>query len=555
MATHAKQRPPAAGEYVRMVWDRRWLIVVMTAIALGIALLTRPASAPITYQATVPIEVRSLTLDGTSSTASALFEVPAAEVDAARSIEVAAGTAEELGMTDGGADLLDRLVVESAEDAPVIYLTLSGDGPQTVDELETYAQRYVEFRRQQDQEKIDSAIVSIDDRIGRLARRLDTLSERLEQQKRGNDGIASPLTSTQYQAVSDLYRAHVGLREEIVLSSALAETRFRALSAPFSQTFDPIPTGTLRVFLFPLAGALLGVAIALTLGVLRPKVYGRQQLEELDVPLLATVPRVGRNRSVRRQPLRVQRTSAWGAEAIGMLRAELHMTAEHVGSGKTRVVAIVSPSSGEGKSTIATNLAAAYAASGIGTVLFRADVAGIPQPRPRARRKGRMPEPDRSTPMRGRSDPAGFDEIFLMPGESGWRQDLIVRAIAKLEQDYEIVVIDTPPLLHTADGIVLAAEAEEVVIVVRDGVTMQDEAGSALELLRRHDVRLVGAVLNGQKVSRVLGLGRSGYSESKGRPTPAGKDLSPYGMNGHERQHQPVTVPGEEASAPPPTGA
>ncbi len=553
MASPAAHRPPAATEYARMVWDRGWLIVLMTVAGLGLALLTRPARGPITYQATVPIEVRSLTLDGSSATASTLFRVPAAEVDAARSIEVAAATAEELGMNDGGADLLDRLTVEAAEDAPVLYLTLTGDGPQTVDDVEAYSQRYVEFRREQDQDRIDSALGSIDTRIASLEGRLGVLSARLERQQSRN-GAASPVSSTQFQAVSDLYREHVALREEIVLSAALSESRFRALSAPFSREFDPIPTGVLRLFLFPLAGTLLGVAIALILGVLRPKVYGRHQLDELDIPLLATIPQVGRDRGVRRQPLKVQRSSAWGSEAIGMLRAELHMTSEQVGSNEVRVIAIVSPSSREGKSTIATNLAAAYAASGVWTVLFRADVTDMRHKRGRMRKKAGPPTTDPSSPMRKRNDPAGFDEIFLLPGRGGWRQDLIVNAISRLEHDYHVVVIDTPPLLHTADAIVLAAEAEAVVLAVRDGVTMQDEADSAIELLRRHRAGLIGAVLNGQKTSRLLGRSHSGYSGSKERAATVGMDLSPYGMNGHDQERQPARKPDEPIAPPPASG-
>ena len=135
--------------------------------------------------------------------------------------------------------------------------------------------------------------------------------------------------------------------------------------------------------------------------------------------------------------------------------------------------------------------------------------------------------------MRKRSDPMGFDEIFLMPGETGWRQDLIIGSIARLETDYDVVVIDTPPLLHTADAIVLAGEADAAIVVVRQGVTLEDEMEDCVDLLQRHDAHVVGIVLNGIKLGKLTGLSqdaglrqreaRRGAGESGPRPVRHGQ--------------------------------
>jgi Mrp family chromosome partitioning ATPase/capsular polysaccharide biosynthesis protein len=511
-----------------MIWDRKWLILVLAVGGLLLALFTQPVAETRTYTATVPVEIRPLQFDQTGVSTSSSLTVPASEVQAAVSVDVAASTAQQLGMTDGGDSILANLTAEGEPGAPVINLSITGDSPVVSDELAAYASNYVDYRRKQDQTRVDQVLASVDTRIASLQSRLDELSHELDQEQANH--ASTQVTSTEYQAVSSLYQQHVAFRESIVLGNSLAETNYLLLSKPFSHASEPIPTGTLRLLLFPMAGLLLGVAIALTLGVVRPKILGRQQVEVLGLPILATVPKVGRPRAVRRQPLLIQRGSAWGAESISMLRAELRMHASRLGDhGDLRTVAVVSASTGEGKSTISANLASSFAASSVRTALFHADVADAA---PRRRRKSvdaAAAPGGASPPMRKRSDPMGFDEIFLMPGETGWRQDVIIGSIARLETDYEVVVIDTPPLLHTADAIVLAGEADAAIVVVRQGVTLEDEMEDCVDLLQRHDVQIVGVVLNGLKMGKLTGHRKmQGYGSGRREDTPVSGDLDPY---------------------------
>ena len=153
--------------------------------------------------------------------------------------------------------------------------------------------------------------------------------------------------------------------------------------------------------------------------------------------------------------------------------------------------------------------------------------------------------------MRKRSDPMGFDEIFLMPGETGWRQDLIIGSIARLETDYDVVVIDTPPLLHTADAIVLAGEADAAIVVVRQGVTLEDEMEDCVDLLQRHDVHVVGIVLNGLKVGKLTGYRRmQGYGSGRRAEAPVSLDLDPYGTDNHNEAARAESRRGELPPAP-----
>jgi hypothetical protein len=536
MSTRPSQRTPAAAEYLRMLGDRKWLVALFTLLGFGLALLTRPVQTSDNFDVSVPIEIQSLSIDGTGAVTSGGAELPTAEVQAARSVAVAEKTAKELGIPDGGTELLTNLTVEAAADAPVLFLSMSGEGPRTVDRLQVYAENFVEARRAQEEGKVEDAVASIEERIAILEPRLADLSSKIAQARR-NGGEPPATTVAAFEAVNELYRSHLAARERVLLGAALAETRVRMLSEPFVEQISPVPTGVFRLVLFPLAGLLAGCAIALTLGVLRPKVFDRSQLDDLGVPVLAVIPQVRRDSVVHKRPLLLQGASAWGAESIAMLRAELSLDARGAGAASV-AVAIVSPSTGEGKSTIATNLAALDVAPKRKVTVFRSDVGTQPPSRPTIRPPG-TPE----IPLKRRANREGFDEIFLSPTERGLRQDVIAQAMIRLADEYDTVIVDTPPLLHSADALVLAAEARAVVIVARAGRTTVDEVASSLDLLRRHDVNLVGVVLNGHRVSRLTGYGRAYRASSKSSPTPTGPDVMPYGLNGRGRgadRHDPA---------------
>ncbi len=70
------------------------------------------------------------------------------------------------------------------------------------------------------------------------------------------------------------------------------------------------------------------------------------------------------------------------------------------------------------------------------------------------------------------------------------------RLLRELATRYDVVVIDTPPVLAAADAEILAAQADAVLIVVRAGQTERPAATYAVQQLRAVGARVLGAVLN-----------------------------------------------------------
>ena len=74
--------------------------------------------------------------------------------------------------------------------------------------------------------------------------------------------------------------------------------------------------------------------------------------------------------------------------------------------------------------------------------------------------------------------------------------DNLPKIMERFRREYDIVVIDSPPLLQFADARLLARVTDGVVMVVRAGTTNRSEALRATSLLNEDHVGLLGVILN-----------------------------------------------------------
>ena len=69
--------------------------------------------------------------------------------------------------------------------------------------------------------------------------------------------------------------------------------------------------------------------------------------------------------------------------------------------------------------------------------------------------------------------------------------------LTKWKQEYDHVLIDTPPVLSVTDAVVLSVYADSVVLVVRSDVTTKNALRQARDLLLQVNARVTGTLLNG----------------------------------------------------------
>lgn len=192
------------------------------------------------------------------------------------------------------------------------------------------------------------------------------------------------------------------------------------------------------------------------------------------------------------------------AEEVRALRTQLSMRWSKAGV-KHRVLAIVSPGPGEGRSYVAANLALAFAQLGERTLLIDADLRT-----PRQHRIFNVP--DRlglSAVLSGRAGGGAvipvpeFGALSLLP--AGARppnpQELLSRpALAVLLHElrgvFDVVLLDTPPAKLYADAQAVAFQAGSAMVLARKDVTHLEDTRSVIRELSDMGTRVVGTVFN-----------------------------------------------------------
>lgn len=194
-----------------------------------------------------------------------------------------------------------------------------------------------------------------------------------------------------------------------------------------------------------------------------------------------------------------------------------------------RVIVVSSSLSGEGKSTLAVNLATMLAQSGSRVMLIEADLR-----RPRATRyMGLIGGAGLSNVLAGTvalsdvAQPWGDGKLVVLaagpmpPNPSEILGSDQMRALlANLRHMYDYVVIDAPPLLAVTDAAVLSVMSDGCLLATRYGKTRREQLTEAAASLKRIDATLLGVVLNRvpQSVATMNGYGYSyGYESDANR--------------------------------------
>ena len=170
-----------------------------------------------------------------------------------------------------------------------------------------------------------------------------------------------------------------------------------------------------------------------------------------------------------------------------------------------RVLAIVSPGSGEGRSYVTANLAALFSQLGERTLLIDADL--------RAPRQHQIFDvPDRfglSAVLSGRADAGAvvpipkFGTLSLLPAGACPRnpQELLSRHVLadllqELRTEFDVILIDTPPAKLYADAQSVAFQAGSVMVLARKDRTRLADTTGVIRELNNTGARIVGTVLN-----------------------------------------------------------
>lgn len=295
--------------------------------------------------------------------------------------------------------------------------------------------------------------------------------------------------------------------------------QLRVISGP---TLNPDPV-TPRTGLNLGMGLLLGTALGIAQALIRDRVdtsfRSREQLMRLTgVPVLAMLQT---QPGPKGEPILVSRggRSAF-AESLRHLRTNLRFVAA---ARPVQVLVISSSVESEGKSTIAVNLAQAFAEAGRRVLLVDADLR-----RPRVHSyldleaaAGLTSVLIGEAKLHDVTQEWGSDGLEVLasgpippnPNEL-LGSPVMVQMLQQARENYELVVIDTPPILPVADALIVAALADGAILVVKHGHTTAEQVKRSLESLNAASARVIGTVMSMAPVLR-----GSSYDEYESKPS------------------------------------
>jgi capsular exopolysaccharide synthesis family protein len=272
------------------------------------------------------------------------------------------------------------------------------------------------------------------------------------------------------------------------------------------------------VLVWALGGLFVGIGLAFLLEQLDNTFKGSEDVERrLNLPVLGQLPQLKVEKDDKLGPMHyfVSAPRSAFSESIRTIRTGVMLST--LDQDKA-IITVTSSVPGEGKTTVAINLAHSIQQMKK-TLLIDADMR---RPMVHRAKKIEQPRPGLAALMTGE---ASFEEaheemedgLHVIPSGTVPANPLELLSsqkfrdlIAKLQEEYDVIIIDSAPALAVSDALVVAQLADAQVYVIRADATPYQAAEQGIKRLRRANAPLLGCVLN-QVVAGGKGYGYGKY--------------------------------------------
>jgi capsular exopolysaccharide synthesis family protein len=514
---------------------RRGLLVLLCLVLAAVGAFAVSKHERKQYTATASILFRNEQLDQQAAGLAATNVTdPQAQTDTNLKLaslrSIAAATAAEVGQGQTVASVSNAVTVAAESDTSLASVSATAPSPSLAAKLaNAYAAQAIAYRQQADGGYYSHALRAVNLQFRALT----------PSQQRGAEGTDLQDRISSLEILSQLQGQEVQLAQ--------------SADSPGSPSSPKTARNTVL-------GALLGLVLGLAFA------YGAERFDRLlrepsdveaayGVPLLGVVPNSNAIRSEGKQADGNLTLPAEEAEIFSLLRAHVrYFNLDH----QLRLVAVVSATAGDGKTTVARNLVLATASTGARVLFLEADLR-----RPSAARHfgvdcsvgivevltGEVPLEDAVQTVRftdrGDQD-VGVDVLLagaVLPPNPV--QVLESQAMATLLQQamstYDLVVVDTPPLTVVSDAFPVLRVADGVLIVSRLGRNRSDVAARLRETLDSAKASVIGVVANGYRRhdGASYGYGYSAYvADSRAEPVRDGASMNGADAGGENAEEE-----------------
>mgnify|MGYP002777912911 FL=1 len=299
------------------------------------------------------------------------------------------------------------------------------------------------------------------------------------------------------QSATELYNQLQGRASDAELAEKSMSPDVRILD-PAVMPLEPTASTKAGIIVLGIAAGLgLGLGLAFLLDRFDRRFrYPEQATSELGLQVLGVVPRIDQSRP---------QTPEQVAQIVEAFRT-IRMNVRYASMPSHKVtLTITSPSANDGKSLIASNLALSFAEGGWRTVLIDGDLR-------RGQLNGTFDLPSTPGLVEFLEGSSLLDEVlyqthhaslaFIPTGARHRRGPELLatprmqQLVARLAQDYDAIIVDTPPLGAGTDAYAIGTATQHLAVVLRREATDLKLAQAKLQVLGNLPVHVVGVVLN-----------------------------------------------------------
>jgi succinoglycan biosynthesis transport protein ExoP len=511
MHTAVQEQPFGLRDYLAVIWARKWIIALVTFLAVGSAFFYTSRQIP-TYQSSATVRV--LATGSETSVSSDSFNM-LTERELAVSALVAEHAADRLDEDAGPGALLGGLTVDVLPETEILRFTYSSTDPTVSQErANAFASGYLDYRRAQAidellatnqaiQEQIDEVEADLQRVSGKLASAQDVGQQAtLEAERDANSARLSVLQSQLIAAPSEI-------RVGQVVQRAILPT------VPLGKDYPR------NIILGLLVGLGLGAGIAFVIERLDDRLKGRADLERHSTaPVLAVVPKIAGLKKQRETPFlpTLDEPNSAAAEAYRTLRTGILFAASQ---RPIRAIMVTSAEAGEGKTTTTANLGIAMARAGKKVIILSADLR-----RPRIQDYFSLSNGYGLTNVlageKGISEalrrPRGLMNLKVLasgpiPGNPGelLSSTAMTKALNELKNQADFVLIDATPILSVSDALAMTGLVDGVLLVADAQRTSRAAVEQTRHQLHQVHANIIGSVLNNFDPKKAAGHYTSTY--------------------------------------------
>lgn len=304
-----------------------------------------------------------------------------------------------------------------------------------------------------------------------------------------------------------IYTQLVAKQQELNVLNSGITADVRIIDSAESQPKPVAPKKALIVVLATILGFIIGCAYVIAREFFNNKIKSTEDIDALGVNVYATIPFSTYEKKLieagNKSPLAIENPADTAVEAIRSLRTSVYFSVMNQGNN---LVMVTSASPGVGKSFVTSNMAVVLANAGKKVLLIDTDL-----------RKGRLHK------AFGLSNKAGLSEYLSQQSlESPTihsnvieNLDVICRGknvthssellmgerfkqlLDKVKNQYDIVVIDTAPILAITDSAIIGKYVGTSLLIAFYGVNTVKDVDLSLKRFKQNDIEITGVILNG----------------------------------------------------------